>query len=167
MKCPSCHSENNKVTDSRIKHERRYRKRLCNNCGQRFATTELLGTIRENMPLLRPKVEKRNGELEDFDRDKLLQSITITVNKSKRAALPVEKIVDEIEQDVALAPDTPFSTEAIAVQVLKMLKKYDQLGYVRYLSVHQQMEGPEDIRTLIQELQQLLSPPPVDESDDE
>lgn len=158
MKCPSCQSEESKVADSRLRQNRRYRKRVCNQCGKRFPTTELHGNIKEDMPLLNPKVEKKNGKLEDFNRDKLLQSIFVAVRKSNRTEVPIEQIVDDIEQEVStLSADGPVNTFSIGTQVLEALQKYDRLGYVRYLSVHQQMESADGIRTLIKELQLLLT----------
>ena len=45
----------------------------------------------------------------------------------------------------------------IGEQVLKALHQHDRLAYVRYLSVHQQMETSDEIKSLIGELENLLA----------
>ena len=40
MKCPKCGVDNNKVVDSRSRQRTQYRRRMCQNCGEKFSTTE-------------------------------------------------------------------------------------------------------------------------------
>ena len=75
MKCPSCENINTKVIDSRLT-ERGYtirRRRECESCEFRFTTYEYVY----------PKkvVIKKNGIRQDYDRQKLEQSIHISCKK--------------------------------------------------------------------------------------
>lgn len=157
MKCPNCQSEDSKVLDSRQKKDRRYRKRCCNQCGHRYPTTELIGTVSGNLPLLAPSVQKKSGKVAPFDRNKLMQSISVAVRKSRRDQVPINDIVSAIEQEVNSSLGDAVNTVDIGEQVLKALREHDRLAYVRYLSVHQQMETSDEIKSLIGELENLLA----------
>lgn len=163
MKCPHCQSDSTKVSDSRLKSDRRFRKRQCGACGHRFSTTEVIGEVATDLPLLPQMVQKKSGKQERFDRSKLLQSIAVAVRKARRGQVPISEIVDGIERDANPVPGEPLPTTVIGNQVLQALLQHDRLAYVRYLSVHQKMETRQEIQTLIDELQQLLASTPPDE----
>ncbi|MCQ4902016.1 NrdR family transcriptional regulator, partial [Phocaeicola vulgatus] len=63
MKCPSCHSNNTRVIDSRPVDEGRSirRRRECEDCSYRFTTFEKV----EETPLI---VVKKDGNREEFNR---------------------------------------------------------------------------------------------------
>ena len=71
MRCPYCHSTNNKVIDSRPSREANAirRRRECLHCQRRFTTYE---QVEESMPL----VVKKDGRREHFQRSKLYEGIT-------------------------------------------------------------------------------------------
>lgn len=66
MRCPRCHHNNSRVIDSRQADDGRAirRRRECENCSYRFTTFERI----EAAPLL---VIKKNGDREEFNRDKI------------------------------------------------------------------------------------------------
>ena len=48
MECPVCHSENNKVIDSKSQKDKIRRRRQCSDCGTRFFTEETIVTDDSN-----------------------------------------------------------------------------------------------------------------------
>ena len=76
MQCPKCHYNGSRVVDSRPSDEGRAirRRRECEKCGYRFTTFERI----EATPLL---VIKKNGDREEFNRDKVLRGIIRSAEK--------------------------------------------------------------------------------------
>ena len=70
MKCPYCGSFESKVVDSRPTEdgERIRRRRECVDCSKRFTTFETI----ELSPIM---VQKKNGSIQAFNRDKLLNGM--------------------------------------------------------------------------------------------
>jgi transcriptional repressor NrdR len=76
MRCPFCQHLEDRVVDSRSSREGRAvrRRRECLACARRFTTYEYI----EERPL---QVVKRSGEIEPYDRRKLLLSIEVAAAK--------------------------------------------------------------------------------------
>ena len=70
MICPYCANNDTQVLESRALPESDgiRRRRECKRCGKRFTTHEKV----VNLDL---KVIKKNGQLEDYDREKLLKGV--------------------------------------------------------------------------------------------
>ena len=136
MKCPFCGFAESKVIDSRPAEEGATirRRRECLACQKRFTTYEII----ETLPLV---VIKRDGSRQSFDKSKV--------------PLPVlEKIADEIEQELQSALEREITTEQVGEMVMKRLKDVDEVAYVRFASVYRQFK---DIDTFMQELTKLLN----------
>jgi transcriptional repressor NrdR len=95
MHCPRCNHLDTKVYDTRIAKNGKAtrRRRECLKCGFRFTTVEEIKPI--NL-----KVEKRNGQLIDFSREKLEQGIRKAYNKrpidTQRIKDLAQKVTDEV-----------------------------------------------------------------------
>lgn len=78
MRCPRCHHNNSRVIDSRQADDGRAirRRRECENCSYRFTTFERI----EAAPLL---VIKKNGDREEFNRDKILRAHSLCGKKTR------------------------------------------------------------------------------------
>ena len=75
MKCPYCHHDEIKVTDSRSTDDNNIRRRReCMNCGKRFTTYEVI----EDLPIM---VVKRDQKKELFDRSKLMNGLWRSCSK--------------------------------------------------------------------------------------
>ena len=75
--------------------------------------------------------------------------------KLREQPLPVlEKIADEIEQELQSALEREITTEQVGEMVMKRLKDVDEVAYVRFASVYRQFK---DIDTFMQELTKLLN----------
>ena len=66
----------------------------------------------------------------------------------------LEKIADEIEQELQSALEREVSTVEIGEMVMKRIKAVDEVAYVRFASVYRSFK---DINTFMEELTKLLS----------
>lgn len=148
MKCPYCGFQESKVIDSRPLEEANAikRRRECLSCEKRFSTFERV----ELAPLI---VIKKNGEREQFDRQKLLKGIMHACEKRPVSMDTMEKLVLSIETTLNNELIQEVESERIGELVMDKLKEIDEVAYVRFASVYRQFR---DINTFMEELQKLL-----------
>ena len=149
MKCPFCGYEESKVIDSRPTDEgvRIRRRRECLSCKKRFTTYEVV----ESRPII---VVKRDKSREQFDRNKLVNSLLRACEKRTVSIDTVEKAVDEIEAALQNSLDREVSSLQIGELAMDKLKGIDEVAYVRFASVYRQFR---DINTFMEELNNLLT----------
>ena len=149
MKCPFCGFLESKVIDSRPAEEGTMirRRRECLARQKRFTTYETI----EHLPLV---VVKRDGSREQFDRVKLINGMVRACEKRPVTLSQLEKIADEIEQELQSALEREVSTVEIGEMVMKRIKLVDEVAYVRFASVYRSFK---DINTFMEELTKLLS----------
>lgn len=149
MKCPYCGYSESKVIDSRPADENSSirRRRECPSCGKRFTTYETV----ESLPMV---VVKKDGSRQSFDRRKVLGGMIRACEKRPVPLAELEKIAEEIEQDLQNSMEREISTEAIGEKVMERLRNVDQVAYVRFASVYRQFK---DIDTFMTELNKLLA----------
>ena len=149
MKCPYCGEIDSKVIDSRPADdgERIRRRRECLSCHKRFTTYETV----ESLPMV---VVKKDGSRQSFDRRKVLGGMIRACEKRPVPLAELEKIAEEIEQDLQNSMEREISTEAIGEKVMERLRNVDQVAYVRFASVYRQFK---DIDTFMTELNKLLA----------
>lgn len=148
MRCPYCSYTESKVIDSRPAEEGTTirRRRECLSCGKRFTTYEII----ERLPLL---VVKRDGSRQSFDRMKLIGGMVKACEKRPVAVDEIERIADEIEQELQSSLEREVASDQIGEMVMERLKMLDQVAYVRFASVYRQFK---DINTFLDELNKLL-----------
>ena len=149
MRCPFCSYGESKVIDSRPAEEGTSirRRRECLSCGKRFTTYETV----ESLPMV---VVKKDGSRQSFDRRKVLGGMIRACEKRPVPLAELERIADEIEQDLQNSMDREISTELIGERVMERLRAVDQVAYVRFASVYRQFK---DIDTFMAEVSKLLS----------
>lgn len=149
MKCPFCGYTESKVIDSRPADENASirRRRECLACQKRFTTYEII----ERMPIV---VIKRDGSRQSFDKIKLINGMVRACEKRPVALSQIEKIADDIEQEIQSSIDREVSTADIGEMVMERLKDVDEVAYVRFASVYRSFK---DINTFMDELAKLLS----------
>ncbi len=149
MKCPYCGYEESKVIDSRPtdEGERIRRRRECMQCQKRFTTYEII----ESLPII---VVKKDKSREQFDRNKLINSMLRACEKRTVSVEAVESAVDVIEATLQNSLDREVSSMQIGELAMEQLKNLDQVAYVRFASVYRQFR---DINTFMDELSKLLS----------
>ena len=148
MKCPYCGEVDSKVIDSRPTEdgEKIRRRRECLACQKRFTTYEII----ETLPLV---VIKRDGSRQSFDKSKLINGMVRACDKRKVPLPVLEKIADEIEQELQNSLEREVSTGQIGELVMERLKPLDEVAYVRFASVYRQFK---DINSFMRELNKIL-----------
>ena len=149
MKCPFCGHPESKVIDSRPADENASirRRRECLACGKRFTTYETV----ESLPIV---VIKKDGSRQSFDRQKVLRGMIRACEKRPVSLAELERIADEIEQELQNSMEREIRTADIGEKVMERLRSVDQVAYVRFASVYRQFK---DIDTFKAELNKLLA----------
>lgn len=149
MKCPYCGHPESKVIDSRPADENASirRRRECLSCARRFTTYETV----ESLPMV---VIKKDGSRQSFDRQKMLRGMIRACEKRPVTLAELERIADEIEQELQNSMEREIRTEIIGEKVMERLRKVDQVAYVRFASVYRQFK---DLDTFMAELNKLLA----------
>jgi len=149
MKCPYCGFNESKVIDSRPAEEGASirRRRECLSCSKRFTTYETV----ESLPMV---VVKKDGSRQSFDRRKVLGGMIRACEKRPVPLADLERIAEEIEQDLQNSMEREIKTDVIGERVMDRLRTVDQVAYVRFASVYRQFK---DIDTFMAELTKLLA----------
>ena len=146
MKCPSCGNEESKVVDSRPTGDSEIRRRReCLACGKRFTTYEVL----EEMPIV---VIKKDGTKQLFDRAKILNGLSKACYKRPVAHEAMEKLINDIEQELHDSYRNEISTFDLGTMVLERLKELDEVSYIRFASVYREFN---DVESFVRELANL------------
>ena len=147
MRCPYCHETEDRVVDSRTSREGRAirRRRECLSCARRFTTYEYV----EQRPL---QVIKEDGNVEPYDRRKLLRSIRLPCLKRPVTASEIEAMVDGVEDELGRLGTDEVKSRLIGEAVARRLKERDHVAYVRFASVYRNFT---DISEFVEELQDL------------
>lgn len=148
MKCPYCQYSESKVIDSRPtdEDEKIRRRRECMRCGKRFTTYEIV----ETTPLM---VVKKDGIIEPFNREKLLNGLLRACEKRPVSLKRMEQMVDEIEQKLKNSLEGEVSSREIGKLAMEELRYVDQVAYVRFASVYREFQ---DIDSFMEELRKIL-----------
>ncbi len=146
MMCPYCASEDTKVVDKRSSDDKTFRRRReCEKCQKRFTTYERI----EIVPLT---IIKRDGRREDFDRNKIRIGIMKACEKRPINQEKIEKVVDEIENELMNMDTTEIKSKVIGDMVIEKLKSLDEVAYIRFASVYKKFK---DIESFERELKEL------------
>ena len=148
MKCPFCGDQESKVVDSRRSEDGNSirRRRECLACLRRFTTYEIV----ESLPVI---VVKRDGSRQNFDRNKILNSMLRAFDKRKVDMADLERITTEIEQAIQNTLDRQISSDKIGEMVMARLKPIDEVAYIRFASVYRRFQ---DVSGFIHEINKFL-----------
>ncbi len=146
MKCPSCENTNTRVIDSRLT-EKGYtirRRRACESCDFRFTTYEYVY----------PKkvVIKKTGIRQDYDRQKLEESIRISCKKRPISELILQDTMMRIEKKINNNHNLEISSKEIGNLVMGELKGIDKIAFVRFASVYREFKDLGEFKTHIDDL---------------
>lgn len=147
MRCLKCGSEESKVVDSRSIEEGNSirRRRECLNCKNRFTTYEKI----EYTPII---VIKRNGERQQFSREKILNGMLRACEKRPVSIDTLEKAVDEIELEINNSLCREIEVSKVGEFVISKLKNIDQIAYVRFASVYRQFKDIDEFKNEVNKL---------------
>lgn len=140
MFCPRCKFEDTSVIDSRLSEEGRAvrRRRECPKCQHRFTTFE-----RQELSSL--IVVKRDGTSEPYSRGKLERGIWLSCTKRPVTQEKIDRLLTKLEEKWA-ANKKEVSSSTIGTDVMRELKKLDQVAYIRFASVHREFKDVEEFK---------------------
>lgn len=146
MNCPYCGCTENKVSDSRPTEDGNIRRRReCLSCLKRFTTYETV----EIVPTV---VIKKDGSRQAFNKEKIIKGLVRACEKRPVAYEQLKEIADSIEQNLLNSLEREISSLSIGEMAMEMLKKLDEVSYVRFASVYRQFK---DIETFMYEINKL------------
>ena len=148
MRCPFCHSDNDKVLDTRSAQAgyRVRRKRVCQQCSRRFVTLEQIDE-------LNVRVVKSDETREPFDREKIRRGIERACSKRSVPSETIESTVQKIEATIYSEFDFEIPANKIGEVVLRYLADVDEVAYIRFASVYREFEDAQDFLRIISGLQ--------------
>ena len=146
MRCPHCGSSDSKVLDTRETEHGIRRRRQCLTCQNRFSTVEKI----QAATLM---VTKRTSGVEEFDRQKLLHGIRIACTRRPLPAGAVEKVLDDIEEELLKRGRSEVSSTLIGELAMEQLRRLDRVAYIRFASVYRDFADEDDFRRAVEGLQ--------------
>ena len=148
MKCPFCGDQESKVVDSRRSEDGQSirRRRECLKCQRRFTTYEMV----ESLPII---VVKRDGTHQNFDRNKILNSMIRAFDKRKVSIEVLENLTTDIEQTIQNSLVREISTDKLGEMVMERIKPMDEVAYIRFVSVYRRFQ---DVNGFVREVSRFL-----------
>ena len=153
MRCPYCKNQETGVLESRISDNGEVtvrRRRECVKCKKRFTTYERIGSIGL-------KVVKRNGEKQEYSREKLKNGLMKACWKRDISEEEVDQLVDEIEIKLLAKKTQLIRSSQIGRLVLSTLRRLDGVAYMRFASVYLDFDSVEDFKKVINQLEKQRS----------
>lgn len=150
MRCPFCKEDNDRVIDSRSSDAGRVirRRRQCLACKRRFTTYEKTG---ESFKLC---VVKKDNSRVPYDRDKIITGVQKACYKRPISAEQIQQIADKVEETIFRNNDKEVQSSFIGENVMKQLRKVDNVAYIRFASVYRDFT---DAGELIEEVSHAIA----------
>ena len=145
MRCPFCHSDNSRVTDSRGNADAVRRRRECTGCGERFSTLETV--LRSTV-----QVVKKDGRREDFDREKLLAGLRSACAKRTVSSEQLDSVVADIEARVSRDGRLEVPSTTIGELAVEALRLLDHIAYIRFASVYRSFTDVDSLKEALEAL---------------
>jgi len=135
MKCPYCGHDDTSVLESRVAsdQESMRRRRQCVKCDKRFTTYERT----EGVDLT---VIKKNGERQNFDREKIKKGLMKATWKRPISMEEIEGLISEVEKKLRQKDSTQVKSWEIGKLVMNRLRKIDPVSYLLFASVYRDFQ---------------------------
>lgn len=143
MICPHCKHSETQVLDSRDAGEGIRRRRECLQCAHRFTTYERV----EPAILI---VEKKNGNKERFNADKLKRGMQLACKNRPVSSAQIDEAVEGIEHKLAMLGKDQVTSKEIGLCVQDALQRLDQVAYIRFTSVYQEFSNVQQFEEAVQ-----------------
>jgi len=147
------------VIDSRLGRdgEEIRRRRECLECERRFTT-------RERVEYVLPKIIKRDERREEFSREKLTASLQKACAKRPVSVDAIGRIADRVERRLQDTGESELTSRQVGDRVMEELVALDPMAAVRFASVYQRFDGPDDYEAFFAKLEVLRRRTPSDEA---
>ncbi len=142
MLCPYCGFDESNVLESRDARDGKAtrRRRECIKCQKRFTTYETVANVEL-------KVIKKDGRVEDYQREKLercFEKACWKLSEEDRG-----KLIDEIEMKLLNWKSVEIPSREIGLMVMEKLKGVDPVAYIRFATVYQNISSVDEFADLI------------------
>lgn len=142
MLCPYCGFDESNVLESRdaLEGKATRRRRECVKCQKRFTTYEKVGNIEL-------KVAKKDGRVEDYQREKLercFEKACWKLTEEERG-----KLIDEIEMKLLNWKSVEIPSKEIGKMVMEKLKDIDPVAYIRFATVYEDVKDINEFKKII------------------
>jgi transcriptional repressor NrdR len=147
MKCPFCGHLETQVVETRISEDATSvrRRRQCGACDKRYTTYE-----RPDVTF--PNIVKKDGRRIEYQRQKLLDSMSLALRKRPVSTEQVDNAIEHIEEKLLSSGQRELPTTRIGELVMRELKKLDKVAYIRFASVYRSFEDIDDFKSLVDEV---------------
>ena len=147
MHCPFCADIDTRVIDSRLVSDGTQvrRRRECSSCGERFTSYEIA-------ELVMPKLIKQDGTRQPFDEDKLRNGIMRALEKRPVSVEDIEQAITHIKSGLRATGEHEIPAQQLGEMVMSVLRKLDDVAYVRFASVYRRFKDVQEFRTAIDSL---------------
>ena len=147
MKCPFCSHSETQVVETRVSEDGDFirRRRQCGSCEKRFTTYE-------RPDVNYPSIVKKDGRRIDYERGKLLASMTLALRKRPVSIEQIDSAIERIEEKLLNLGLREVQSTRIGELVMRELKKLDKVAYVRFASVYRNFEDIDAFKTLVDEV---------------
>ena len=147
MRCPFCSNDDTVVKDTRPSEDSSSvrRRRQCPECLSRFTTIER-AHLRELF------VKKKDGRVENFDRDKLAHSIQLALHKRPLEHERVERVISALVRQFETRGENEIPSHRIGESVMAALLELDSVAYVRFASIYKDFHETQDFEKIIEGL---------------
>ena len=102
--------------------------------------------------MLDVSIVKRDGNRQGYLRDKLVGGLKRALQKRPYTEMDFHKLVQNIERDIQKRRSGEITSEELGEIVIKYLRKFDKVAYIRFASVYYSFE---DLEKFEEELQKL------------
>jgi transcriptional repressor NrdR len=147
MKCPFCNAEDTTVVDTRVNEDGDLvrRRRRCLQCDKRFTT-------HERAEIRLPYIVKKNGSRAEYDRQKILASMSLALRKRPATVEGVEAAIDRIEEKLLSLGEREVPSEKVGEMVMRELKRLDKIAYIRFASVYRNFADVDEFSDAVREV---------------
>ena len=147
MKCPFCGHLETQVIETRVSEDAESirRRRQCGACEKRFTTYE-----RPDVSF--PSIVKKDGHRTDYQRSKLLGSMSLALRKRPVSSGQLDAAVEHIEEQLLSMGLREVASSRLGELVMLELKKLDKIAYIRFASVYRSFEDIDEFKTLVDEV---------------
>ena len=144
MRCPFCGNEDTQVKDSRPTEDNAAirRRRYCQSCGSRFTTFE-------RQELSNMIVVKRDGTREPYSRTKIERGVWLACTKRPITREQTDRILNKLEEKWS-SNKKEVASSTIGMDVMRELKKMDDVAYIRFASVYKSFQDVGDFAEAVE-----------------
>ncbi len=121
------------------------RRRECLKCAQRFTTYE-------EVEILRLRVIKRDGAVEEYDRDKIEGGLRKALEKRPVSEERIQKLITDIEYTIQAKEKREIKSRTIGKIIMDKLRDVDDVAFIRFASVYKSIGSADSFQRVIAEM---------------